>query len=226
MYKILTLALFLTVATNAQAILIDNGTYTTDTATNLDWADLSATLNNSYNSVSSVFDTYQGGGWRYATNRDVETIFTALFDGFYANSPEGLSYSKFYGSTYSAQDADVSNFAELFGVVTYPNSSAYLSLGMYLDEDALLKMVGVYNDKLGLTVIYGTEETYDRSQYLTKANAYVGTFIVRDGFIAIEPEVQIFTKIPTEVKVPEPSALILLSLGLLSLGIVKRRSIA
>ena len=59
----------------APAAIINNGTYTTDTATGLDWLDLTASIGLSYNNVSSQFGA--GGafaGWRYATGAELTTL--------------------------------------------------------------------------------------------------------------------------------------------------------
>ena len=53
----------------------DNVTYTTDTLSGLDWLDVTTSVNQSYDYVSSQFGT--GGiydGWRYATGYDFNTL--------------------------------------------------------------------------------------------------------------------------------------------------------
>lgn len=59
----------------ANATIIDNTTYTTDTATGLDWLDVTASLARSFNNVSANFGS--GGafqGWRYATGAELTTL--------------------------------------------------------------------------------------------------------------------------------------------------------
>lgn len=54
---------------------IDNGNYTTDTLSGLDWLDVTETVGLSYNSVSAQFGnggTYEG--WRYATSDEVAQL--------------------------------------------------------------------------------------------------------------------------------------------------------
>jgi len=63
---------------NASAVLVDNGTFTTDTRTGLDWLDIIQTENMSYNQVTAQLGT--GGlfeGWVYATNAQVSEFFTS-----------------------------------------------------------------------------------------------------------------------------------------------------
>ena len=71
----------------AHATIIDNGTYTTDTATGLDWLDVTASTNLSFSYVSSQFGT--GGqfeGWRYASGADFTTL---LLDWGITAAPHG-----------------------------------------------------------------------------------------------------------------------------------------
>ena len=57
--------------------LVDHGSYTTDTATNLNWLDLSATYGLSYNQVMGNSGVnYIAEGWRYATSSELATLFT------------------------------------------------------------------------------------------------------------------------------------------------------
>ncbi len=71
---VILLHLFLT-SNAVQATIIDNGTYTTDTGSGLDWLDVTLTIDRSYNDISSQLGI--GGefeGWRYAHSEDVRTL--------------------------------------------------------------------------------------------------------------------------------------------------------
>ena len=60
---------------SGNAALIDSGTFFTDTAAGLDWLDITATTNRSYNDVSSEFGV--GGefeGWRFATQLEFDAL--------------------------------------------------------------------------------------------------------------------------------------------------------
>jgi len=62
-------------STAINAEIIDNGPYTTDTETGLDWLDVTASVEKSYNYVSSQLEV--GGkyeGYRYATAREFNTL--------------------------------------------------------------------------------------------------------------------------------------------------------
>ena len=59
------------------AEIIDNGNYTTDTLTGLDWLDISETKGLSYYQVLSLIE--EGGkleGWTYATRQQINTFFS------------------------------------------------------------------------------------------------------------------------------------------------------
>ena len=76
MKKYLTLVI-LAVTLNANAAIVDNGTYTTDTGTGLDWLDVTATLGLSYNQVVAELGA-EGAydGWRYATASEFDSLIT------------------------------------------------------------------------------------------------------------------------------------------------------
>ena len=65
-------------ASLTQAALIDNGGFTTDTATGLDWLDMSNTDGNSYNQTLTAISA--GGslvGWRFATSAEFDGLINA-----------------------------------------------------------------------------------------------------------------------------------------------------
>lgn len=63
--------------TGARAAIIDNSSYLTDTATGLDWLDVTTSVNLSYNYVSSQFGAgQQFDGWRYATRTEFNAFLT------------------------------------------------------------------------------------------------------------------------------------------------------
>ena len=71
--KLATLIGLLASSLSVNATIIDNGSYTTDTITGLDWLDVTMTLNMSVNEVSN--DT-RFIGWRYATTNDLNNLVT------------------------------------------------------------------------------------------------------------------------------------------------------
>lgn len=66
------------VALASSADFIDNGNYTTDLNNDLDWLDVTISVNQSYNYVSSQFGS--GGeyyGWRYATGSEFNNMVSS-----------------------------------------------------------------------------------------------------------------------------------------------------
>jgi len=207
----------LTIPTIVNAALIDNGTYTTDTYTGLDWLDLSETSGLSYNDARLLLPE-----WRYATNPEVENLFSIVFNGFYSTlnliSDPYTGLSRTEDGTYSNQLRDVRNYQALFGVTKWVSATDRVTYGLYLDEDNLLKFIGAtYDpnytlyDPLGRTVIYGTE--YTENEYFgneltdrTIGSTFAGTYLVRTS------------------AVPIPSTIWLLGSGLIGLiGLAKRK---
>jgi hypothetical protein len=62
--KIIGIGFILSVSTLANATLIDNGDYTTDTESGLDWLDWTETLSDTQ---SEALAEFSGDGWRIAT---------------------------------------------------------------------------------------------------------------------------------------------------------------
>ncbi len=71
------IAVFIAVAIPSivTAEIIDHGNFLTDTETQLDWLNITHSVNRSYEDISSQFDT--GGefeGWRYASIEEIRTL--------------------------------------------------------------------------------------------------------------------------------------------------------
>ena len=87
--RFILVGLALLISGQAHAAIVgftDNGTYTTDTFSGLDWLDVTESTNRSYD---DVFGQLMGGdfdGWRYASAAEVATFWdnaggTAPFEG-------------------------------------------------------------------------------------------------------------------------------------------------
>lgn len=197
------MVLFLTVvAFNSNAALIDNGAYTTDTDSGLDWYDLSFTAGINYNDAGSFYP-----GWRYASNSEVENIFSIMFPE-YSDTVDGAYYSTTTAGSNPNRLSDALYFQNLFGA--YADTSWDYSYGMYQDEDNILRMTGASIRKSDmLTNVYGTEFTnnYDSSLSSSLGPEY-GVYLVREISA-----------------VPVPSAILFFGSGLLGLiGFAWRKS--
>jgi hypothetical protein len=164
-------ALIVFMASPGHAALIDNGAYTTDSQSGLDWLDENFTAGLTYTEATTLYS-----GWRPATNAEVEDLFWKAFDGFFPTEADGSSYS-LNGGVYPDHEIDVTNFFNLFG----PHDDRH-AFGMYEDEDGILRQMGVKRNIYGPDSIYGPEYTASQEHHRDSASSSSsGTFLVRDS---------------------------------------------
>jgi len=85
----------------SNAVLIDRGQHTTDTATELDWLKLDRLVGYSYEEVLNGAGGYLHSGWRYATQEEVVNLFTEYIgpsNGLYFGVMSAQSTSYFQGA--------------------------------------------------------------------------------------------------------------------------------
>lgn len=188
----------------ATADFIDAGTTTVDTATGLEWLDLTETSGLSYNDVSSQFGA--GGalhGWRYASMEETQTLFTNL----------GLTLAFQFGHVTSAPagfTAALSNFVSLFGDTAGElNSSFFGALGITAQSyySNSHHMMGAYTFFSGTKYNLQTSLSYCCHFADDDSDIYRGSYLVK------------------ATAVPEPGTLFLLGLGLVGIGFVKRKNV-
>jgi len=208
-----------------QAALIgvsDHGTYFSDTQSGLDWLDVTASINRSYNDVSTQFGT--GGdfaGWRYATAAE----FGAMWDNI-TGETAGIN-GPVQNSTYE-RGTVIDDVIDLLGDTWH--TGYMLTNGYpYCSESYDPCVEGDLRDTLGLladTASPGGALHYrarilddDRHEegyvdYLdtglstlpTSTSNFYGSFLVRDT-----------------TPVPIPPAIALFASGLVGIGVLRRK---
>lgn len=176
------------------------GSVTRDTATNLEWLDLTETLGQSHDSVQSQLGTtYQG--WRIATLAEVQTLLSnggipLAYTAFTPASSGPLAAQQqlkaLLGDTMIAWDSYYTGF---FGIVSdSPGANYYRYVSAYEHT---------FYNQLFISTLGDASSTGGHVSV-----PHYGTFLVRGG----EP-----------AAVPAPGSLWLLGLGLIFLGMARRK---
>lgn len=159
---------------------------TYDKSTGLTWLDFTVTKGNSYADVASI------SGWRVATNSEVETLISNNFTDPDYNTD---GYMNVFDDSLEFDEAAA--FAGMFGV-----TFGYYSHGIYLDENATLRMAGV-DTTTGKYTIFGEDYTRDYSSYASNFHPALGVYMVKEAI----------------TDVPEPTTLAIFALGLAGLTV-------
>jgi hypothetical protein len=216
--KPLFLALPLLFSCAVQAAIIDHGDYLTDTATSLDWLDVTKTVNMSYSDVSTQLGV--GGlfqGWRYATGNEFNVMVgnhtgVAIPSVTYGNvnqevdkidvlvallgSTLDAEYIKKYSRTYDAYN----NFQEgagrdyTAGIVADFVSSFEIFVGILSDDDRSPTTADFSSAHYTSTNIFARRDS-------------IGSYLIRSN----------------APSVPEPTTIALFALGLVGLAAARGR---
>ena len=193
----------------AQADLIEkdlmlpgDGLVTLDTDTGLEWLDITATVGRSYDDISSLMDHGEEFyGWRYAYSTELQEMIIH-FTGVNTTS---LSTVFYWDSRI------IEELQSLIGTTYFDsNNNLYGTQGFLEDTNTNGSHMGAsFSSRILSDGRYlgesRVEATYSNSN--TVWTSY-GSFLVRDS-----------------INVPEPSTLALFGLGLLGMGLMRRKKV-
>ncbi|MFT4580854.1 MAG: hypothetical protein ACI8XZ_000578 [Gammaproteobacteria bacterium] len=168
---------------NAQAALVDNGAFTTDTVNQLDWLDLTETANESFDTVAGriapLGDLF---GWSFAT----QTQVTGLFD-----SAGGAGS---YPQTGSSANAPATLLLGLWGTLSN-NTEFNTQQSLFLTEESS----GVGLHSLGFIEAFdnafGPGGSLDSSVSVAgdfTSQPFIGSALVRPSIVPIPAAVWLF----------------------------------
>lgn len=204
--------------------IVDHGTYLTDTLSGLDWLDVMASVNMSYDQVTAQLGA--GGafeGWHYATGEQLNTLLNHFTN---ESNPYPRPIAQF-----SHDPSQVDGLINMLGSTIDPYYQHYFGQpvtqyygwaeGSYKSTYGLIADVppeyqeGHYYASIlfDLNGNFGPEHSYSRIPNSYEGNFYAdyfyGSFLVRTSQIAPVPE-------------PETYSMLLAGLGLIG-GVARRR---
>jgi hypothetical protein len=207
MKKIIIAAILLSYSSFSQAILIDNGSTTVDTATNLEWLDVTATLGESYNSVIGGFGGYIADGYSVATTSQICVLFGALGDSIancpapdWPNNLDGLAAANAAEFIFKFGDTALSlaGRAGTFGWFDSGYISSHYTVG-------LGGIIGAASSNTSASATINAAYARDVWDNLDGKGDMAGVWLVRDA------------------SVPEPAIIALFTLGLVGIGFARRK---
>ena len=206
---------FLSHAHSANSDFIDNGNYTTDTLSGLDWLDLTETQNQSYDYVSSQFGV--GGlyeGWQYATGTQFLTMVNNWTD---TTASTNLSTTNIYTEGTDSIDGLV----QLLGNTYYPNTTN--------DPNGIMYSYGIIDDVYPtnpslryVALLQDNNEDIEFNWDTARANQ---ALINNDAQLGQIGSYLVRTTVPAATSVPEVNAIVLFAFGLLSIFGAARRKV-
>lgn len=209
-----------------------DGLLTLDSQTGLAWLDLSQTMGQSLSQV--VAANWLAQGFRLATRQDVADLlahgvaqapFLALLGGMPASSSQGdksTVLKAVVGGDRASSDVLVPVLTVLETV--YSSTSLYSYLYPYSPPTSLYRYPypPAFSDEIVLgEVLYGGVIA-GRDPSASEAGVYVRQQVSPTMIDTVSPDTGVFL-VKSTPAVPEPSAWVLMALGLLGLGFVTRR---
>jgi hypothetical protein len=175
-------------AGSASTVLVDKGSYTYDSASGLDWLDVSATAGFSYNQVEHNHGVnYVADGWRYATVADLKTLSADIgmaipdgFDGTQGDVPAWIDAVTTLGDLFG-WSVTTTDYNTLFGIYgpTVHGITGEFDFSIFNPDtaDAQASITNFASTILGNT----------KSEILDGTEFPLGSFLVRDADVAATP---------------------------------------
>lgn len=198
-------ALGLTVAfaAPARALLIDQGVTTLDTATNLEWLDLTESTGRSFDDVSGQFGGGDFAGWRHANAAEVSALFTSQgFAPGYDSSPTTVAMFQ---------------LIQLFG------ETALLPSGNNVQAAAF----GLYDDSATGTLPFAGIAVLEQIYFNSGAPGFDRSHVVGDNMpteIALPIYGHWLVRSAAITEIPAPGALAVFAIGLIGMAAMRRRA--
>jgi len=194
------------IANSATHNLVDNGSFTRDLNSNLEWLDLSFTQGLSYNSLLTQLNTNSNlAGWRLASVPEFKGIFTSR--GYVFSGGSILNEST---SLQNFNDSFFSTIINYFGT-TAVTSTQLLSRGL-LDEDYVA--LSFQNSQIFGDIKYNTDTGLGYTNFFkvldNDSSSILGAYLVRDASTAPIPE-------------PDQIWLMLSGLGVMGVALKRRK---
>jgi hypothetical protein len=196
---------FSSVAFAASTNFIDNGSYTTDTISGLDWYDLTQTTNRSYTDVSGKLGTGEEfEGWQYATGSQ----FVQLVN----NATDTATTSNNYGQVTYTNPVKLRALITLLGMTASPFEGYERSFGLLGDTQGSK----VWNAVLAVFLLAEsyTSKAHNQEVEQVTVSGFTGSFLVRDT---------LFTD-PNPSAVPIPAAAFMFAPALLGFLGLRRKA--
>lgn len=142
-----------------------------DTDTGIEWLRLDSVDNKSMAQIKSELSTVYAG-WRLPTNAEVEAMMTSMYAGYNMQITTYTTRTGVYRT-------GANNFGNLFGN-GYKSQAHHV--GIYYDEDGLLRFTGAYlNEGGAYTITYGLEMNNNVGENQVLSYYRAGAFLVSDG---------------------------------------------